>query len=1363
MLGSGSSSTKSGKIKRIVKNGLQAWYKADKTQAPLGEEGIANGDFNEKGPDLIADKGGLTSAFTSGDFTHNSDGTMAINSDGVTNWSSGGVSVEGSKIYKVTVDIVSGTSGKFYIGGISSSLFSGTGINIRYIKSSASTNLGYVGFNDCNGMVVRSCSVEKIDPNDSWAVAGGWSMEEGKAVHSPMGDPNNDNYLSQANVYNQNTVKTYKVTYTITVNSGEFKFYMNGKVGTAFFGEQTSSGTYTVDFTTLGDGAPANGILYAAHQGSFDGSLTSISVKEVTNSVKDFSPNHNNAVLYSGKALSFDGSADYIDIDYWKSKTIDANTKATFAVWFNDDNVSSGDFIFGTNTSDSDFFYLGVIGSKLELGWHNSGWQADSNAIAVADNTWYRAVAVIDGLTCSVYINGELAFSKTTASSFTLHATGLSIGCQGNAVGDFWDGELADFQIYDKAWTASDVTYDWENPDKDVFDDESRVEVVSNVELVSSWTNSDFDSFNSSGSNITQMVSGASTNNCYSNSLTVTHGKTYRVEFTSSQNLGTSCQVRASALTSMSNADVISSSVSEGLNTFTFTAGGDRAYVGFGRAGAFTDTQITNFSFKEVTQLKAEILPTDCTALYRLNESAGDRLYNAAPVKGPEIVVDPTFSDDLTVATGGSGATPDGSGFAIQSVAGSTAVISDGVLTISNTGASGSDRGKVYISDGTNNSNNSFTGGATYFVEYEITEITGTPALTLFNGNGYENIPSTVGKHYWTFIAHADVSSNGIIFRNPTAGTTVKYTSLSFKKVTLSNSHVQTSWVSGNWKTAQPYIPQYAMSSYSKKMIFDGSDDCVTLGSKKTIAADEAFSLSFWFSANQDSTDEYVLGTDDVDSFLRINPGATDVVNFKSEGTTSTFDLDSGYTIGKINHVVLTIPAYSSGSEVQKFYFNGVLQADTQSRANTAFEYYSIGKSVGSSSNHFYEGFLDEVAYFSKELSATEVQEIFNAGMALDCRDHSAFLGSEEITDGDFALANNDNWSKSEQDSWTFSGGKASVDSTATAGLSQTLSGVALGKMYDISFEVSDYVKGQFQFAYDNFYVSGYPRGNVDANGTYSYRTIAQSSSPNIFLYGVDASKFSIDNLSVKEVDLKGYWRNNGLDEWTDLSPYGNNGTVSGSPTTIQLQEVPYFKKDTFGLPMNRVRERALNLDGGSYVTIDDSDDFNFGTTGFTIQAWVKPFSLVADDRIITKGTTDAAEWMISIGGDNSSVRVFAEDSGGAELDSENMFSAISLNTWAMITVVVDTPNNRILFYKDNGNVEVKTGVSWSGNFNGAAPLRIGANEALYVERFDGVIDDVKIYNRVLTQGEVTKNYKATKSKHVSTSNWSDDFSDSFI
>ena len=52
------------------------------------------------------------------------------------------------------------------------------------------------------------------------------------------------------------------------------------------------------------------------------------------------------------------------------------------------------------------------------------------------------------------------------------------------------DGAVADFQLYDKAWNATDVKYDWENPDKDVFDRVGEAQVFRRVKRL--LTDGDF-------------------------------------------------------------------------------------------------------------------------------------------------------------------------------------------------------------------------------------------------------------------------------------------------------------------------------------------------------------------------------------------------------------------------------------------------------------------------------------------------------------------------------------------------------------------------------------------------------------------------------------------------------------------------------------------------------------------------------------------------------------------------------------------------------------------------------------------------------------------------------------------------------
>ncbi len=201
------------------------------------------------------------------------------------------------------------------------------------------------------------------------------------------------------------------------------------------------------------------------------------------------------------------------------------------------------------------------------------------------------------------------------------------------------------------------------------------------------------------------------------------------------------------------------------------------------------------------------------------------------------------------------------------------------------------------------------------------------------------------------------------------------------------------------------------------------------------------------------------------------------------------------------------------------------------------------------------------------------------------------------------------------------------------------------------------------------------------------------------------------------------------------------NSTVIANPT------IP--TQDIFG---NAVRDRlnSFNLDGSGYSSVANSSTLQFGTSAFTIQAWIKPFSLAANNRILTKGVTGNGEFMISIGGDNASARVFAKDSSGNSLDTSNDFSSLTINSWQMITVIIDTPNDQILFFKNDGNVETKTGASWTGNFNSTQPITIGNTSSVSAGQFfDGLVSDALVYDRALTSDEVENNYNAGLSAHT--------------
>ena len=107
----------------------------------------------------------------------------------------------------------------------------------------------------------------------------------------------------------------------------------------------------------------------------------------------------------------------------------------------------------------------------------------------------------------------------------------------------------------------------------------------------------------------------------------------------------------------------------------------------------------------------------------------------------------------------------------------------------------------------------------------------------------------------------------------------------------------------------------------------------------------------------------------------------------------------------------------------------------------------------------------------------------------------------------------------------------------------------------------------------------------------------------------------TVSNISVQEYGLSAYWRNNGADQWDDLSINSNHGTVSGSPTEIFLQEVPFFGKDSLGMFMNKPRLGGLNFAKNGWVEVRDDTSLDVASTNaISVCCWYKANSAASYD-----------------------------------------------------------------------------------------------------------------------------------------------------
>jgi len=186
----------------------------------------------------------------------------------------------------------------------------------------------------------------------------------------------------------------------------------------------------------------------------------------------------------------------------------------------------------------------------------------------------------------------------------------------------------------------------------------------------------------------------------------------------------------------------------------------------------------------------------------------------------------------------------------------------------------------------------------------------------------------------------------------------------------------------------------------------------------------------------------------------------------------------------------------------------------------------------------------------------------------------------------------------------------------------------------------------------------------------------------------------------------------------SDVSPFKNNGTINGATGTASGK---------FG--------RALSFDGSNdRVDVPDAASLDL-SSGMTLEAWVKPTTNASWRTAILKerGTNDLAYALYSSNGSKPRTENFTTVENTAAGTA-----ALPLNAWSHLASTYDGTNLR--FYV-NGTL-VTTKATSGAMPNTANPLRIGGN-AIWGEYFSGLIDEVRVYNRALSAGELDFDMKS--------------------
>lgn len=269
---------------------------------------------------------------------------------------------------------------------------------------------------------------------------------------------------------------------------------------------------------------------------------------------------------------------------------------------------------------------------------------------------------------------------------------------------------------------------------------------------------------------------------------------------------------------------------------------------------------------------------------------------------------------------------------------------------------------------------------------------------------------------------------------------------------------------------------------------------------------------------------------------------------------------------------------------------------------------------------------------------------------------------------------------------------------------------------------------------------SGYDFSSWTGSGTGSY---AGTSNPASITMNSPITETA--NFVNIEAQLKGYWK---FDEASgnaayDSSGNGNNGVFYGEAFNDGT-----LGNGTAGTQPTRLSGSnckygsCLGFEGTPSVIADVVNATDIPNTSLTIMAWIYPKQILGDERAIVskwgQGTTPTDEWLFRLTNSATPKLQFYifNITGGSEYVSSSDAN-IQLNEWAHVTAVYDRVNKQITFYK-NGIPIGGGSFPYNGQTkDGSEIVRIGAQGGGTFDSFNGTIDEVRIWDRTLSQAEI--------------------------
>jgi hypothetical protein len=194
-----------------------------------------------------------------------------------------------------------------------------------------------------------------------------------------------------------------------------------------------------------------------------------------------------------------------------------------------------------------------------------------------------------------------------------------------------------------------------------------------------------------------------------------------------------------------------------------------------------------------------------------------------------------------------------------------------------------------------------------------------------------------------------------------------------------------------------------------------------------------------------------------------------------------------------------------------------------------------------------------------------------------------------------------------------------------------------------------------------------------------------------------------------------------------DSSGHGHNGTIYGATLTA----------DRFGNANSAYIFNGIN----NYIEVPYNLELN-PTNAITISAWIKAYNLGWDSysNYIVSTEQNSPNNGYSLRGGAKSVTIMISG-GGSWYTAQSTYGTVDTGAWYHLVGVYN--GSGLLLYLD-GSLSAST--SYGGGITASTgPLLIGTSPGSFLRWFNGIIDDIRLFNRALSDSEIVALYNETQ------------------